>query len=292
MTRCILLVITLLIIAGCQDSARSSRAAPESSAIPSDLPKGATPDPNPKNSALGKVAMGKNFRNSLGMLMIWCPPGSFRMGDGTDHDAERPVHTVEFEQGFWISAYELTQELWSKSKRPHKSKFKGANLPVAGVSWTDAQNFCSTVTALDFKAGIVHRTRKYALPTEAQWEYACRAGTAGPHYLEPVDDIAWHEGNAKGRFHEVGKKKPNAWGIYDMLGNVSEWVEDTFHHGYAGAPTNGSVWRNKATTDKVTRGGHYEANAHFSSAYFRRFFWNPGGGPHFNGFRIVLTPRT
>lgn len=213
------------------------------------------------------------------------------MGEGTDHDAERPIHEVVFAQGFWIGAHEVTQGQWEACGRSHRSPQKGKDLPVSGLSWTEASNFCSSLVAQDFKKGVVLRKYRYDLPTEAMWEYACRAGAPCPSTREEIDALAWHEGNSEGRLHPVGMRKANAWGLYDMLGNVSEWVVDPWHHGYAGAPADGTAWVGGGTSEKVTRGGHYDASFAFCRPSFRRFFWNPGGGPLFNGFRVVLVPR-
>ena len=245
-----------------------------------------------KPDLLKQPVAGKPFINGHGILMKWIPPGSFLMGKGTNHDAERPVHRVHIKNGFWISATEITQEQYEKVMGNNPSKVKAKDHPVESVDWLTANRFCNKLQALEWKLKRSSLKYVYRLPSEAQWEYCCRAGTTGVRYLEPVDEIAWHEGNSGKKHHRVAKKKANAFGLHDMLGNVSEWCADGFHRSYVGAPTDGSPWmKGMLKGDYVTRGGHYDANSHFCTAYFRRFFWQVNAKLAFNGFRVVLVPR-
>ena len=156
-------------------------------------------------------------KNSLGMELVYIPPGEFMMGDSN----EKPVHHVTISQGFWMGKYEVTQSQYESVAGTNPSKFKGcSDCPVEQVSWNDTKEFISKLNAKN--DGFI-----YSLPTEAQWEYAARAGTTGDHYGD-IDSIAWYDSNSANKTHAVGQKQPNAFGLYDMSGNVEEWVQDWF----------------------------------------------------------------
>ena len=164
-----------------------------------------------------------------GMEFVWVPAGEFRMGSTSaeSYDDERPLTRVRISRGFYLGKYEVTQDQWQGVMRTNISEFSGCGqCPVERVSWDDAQEFIGRLNA---QAG----GNRYRLPTEAEWEYAARAGTGGDRYGE-LDAIAWcGNDNSGSRTHPVGQKAPNAWGLYDMLGNVWEWVEDRYG-GYPG----------------------------------------------------------
>jgi formylglycine-generating enzyme required for sulfatase activity len=144
--------------------------------------------------------------------------------------------------------------------------------PVEKVSWDDAQAFCQKLSQITGKT--------YRLPTEAEWEYACRAGTTTRYYFGDNDnqlgDYAWYNGNSNNTTHPVGQKKPNGWGIYDMSGNVWEWCEDDWHDSYAGAPDDGSAWLTNDNDYRMLRGGSWGdipdlcRSAFRFSIYYRR----------------------
>ena len=157
-----------------------------------------------------------------GMEFVWVPAGEFRMGSTgrfADSD-ERPVTRVRISQGFWLGKYEVTQRQWQAVMGRNPSHFRncGRDCPVERVSWNEVQSF---IGRLNTRSG----GRPYRLPTEAEWEYAARAGTTGPYYANP-NAIAWHRGNSGDRTRRVGRKAPNGFKLYDMLGNVWEWVAD------------------------------------------------------------------
>ncbi len=248
--------------------------------------------PKAKRTTSREPVEGQPFVNGQGMKMVWIPAGSFKMGQGTDHDAERPIHSVKLSYGFWMSSTETTQEQYKKVMGSNPAKIQGKNHPVESVDWPTAGRFCSKLQVLEFRQRLVPRTHVYKLPSEAQWEYCARAGTETVRYAEPVDDIAWHEGNASKTHHPVAQKNANSFGLYDMLGNVGEWCADGFHRSYQGAPKDGSTWtKGMVPGDYITRGGHYDANGHFCSAYFRRFFHQYRAKLPYLGFRVVLVPR-
>jgi len=162
--------------------------------------------------------------------MVRIPPGHFRMGtdstitgpQGWSNDGEGPAHDVTLTHSFWIGRYPITQRQWLAvmGVNPSHNLKSGLDAPVEQVSWGDCRAF---ITKLNQTQGLwIAR-----LPSEAEWEYACRAGTSGERY-GPIDQIAWYAGNSEGHSEPVGKKLPNAFGLYDMLGNVWQWCGDWF----------------------------------------------------------------
>ena len=165
-----------------------------------------------------------------GMEFAWVPAGEFLMGSTSAEaeDDERPVTRVRISRGFWMGKHEVTQAEWEAVTGTNPSSFSGCGrCPVESVSWGDVQGF---IRRLNARAHV----SPYRLPTEAEWEYAARAGTLGDRYFDNLDAIAWYEGNSGDRTHPVGQKAPNAWGLHDMLGNVWEWVPDWWEYNYPG----------------------------------------------------------
>jgi len=181
-----------------------------------------TESPPSGRSALGSIT----FMNSIGMVFVLIPAGEFMMGSNDGEYDERPVHQVRISQPFYLGKYEVTQEQWQAVMGRNPSRFTGApTLPVEQVSWEEVQTF---VRALNAREGGT----AYRLPTEAEWEYAARAGSTTTYSFgskaSKLGDYAWYGDNAGGRTHPVGQRKPNAWGLYDMHGNVWEWVQDWY----------------------------------------------------------------
>jgi parallel beta-helix repeat protein len=229
--------------------------------------------------------------NTIGMDFVLIPAGEFDMGSPPDEegrwDCEGPVHHVTIGNAFYMGRYEVTQRQWRAIMGDNPSWFTGNdNLPVEQVSWDDVQEF---IRKLNGKEG----TDKYRLPSEAEWEYACRAGTTTRYSFGDDDaslgDYAWYFNNSGWQTHPVGQKKANPWGLYDMHGNVWEWVEDCVHCSYNGAPTDGSAW--VVTCDdgayRVVRGGSWGYVAGRCRSAFR-----DGGGQGYRytnlgfGFRL------
>ena len=158
------------------------------------------------------------------MEMIWCAPGKFKMGSPVGEKgrvSNETLHDVLLTKGFWLGKYEVTQSQWESVMLSNNSRFKGKDRPVENVSWLDCEAFIRRVNAL---LGGAAR-----FPTEAEWEYACRAGSDAPFAGSGVvGDMAWYDENSEYQTHEVGRNKPNAWGFYDMHGNVLEWCNDWF----------------------------------------------------------------
>jgi formylglycine-generating enzyme required for sulfatase activity len=141
-------------------------------------------------------------------------------GDNECFDNEKPAHQVRITKGFWMGETDVTQEAYQRVMGNNPSSFKGAKLPVEQISWDEAQAYCQA-------AGM-------RLPTEAEWEYAARAGSMGSRYGD-IDQIAWYSGNSGSKTHEVRQKQSNAWGLYDMLGNVWQWTSDWYAKQLPGA---------------------------------------------------------
>ncbi|MBO4715647.1 MAG: SUMF1/EgtB/PvdO family nonheme iron enzyme, partial [Verrucomicrobia bacterium] len=207
--------------------------------------------------------------------MIWISPGTFRMGSpeyelGRSDDETR--HKVTLTQGYWLGKYEVTQAQYEAVTGENPSRFKGADLPVENVSWNDAMAFCAKLTERDQAASRLPRGYEYILPTEAQWEYACRAGTMTAFnngtdieaeeeiYGEcpNLDEVAWYWCNSSNKTHPVGQKLPNDWDLYDMHGNVFEWCLDRK-----------SKYPDEAVTDPVGEGtDDYRARRGGSYSYY------------------------
>ena len=216
------------------------------------------------------------------MTFCWCPPGEFLMGSPQTEedrfDDEDQVH-VTLTKGFWMAKTQVTQRQWVALMGDNPSYFAGKNLPVEMVSWDDAQEFLEKLNA---KISNTDGGRM-ALPTEAQWEYACRAGELGPYSGGTIDEVAWHGNNSEDKTHPVGMKKPNVWGLHDMHGNVWEWCWDWFDSELQGGvdpsgPDSG--------TYRVRRGGSWYYYAGYCRAALR-YSITPSYTSYGHGFRVA-----
>ena len=221
-----LLPIVMLVLAGCGGEE------------PADAPGPPAP-PKP----------GETVTNAVGMKLAYVPPGEFTMGSPVDEPRrqdDEAAHRVTITRGFHIGVTEVTQAQWTAVMGFNPSDPQGDDLPVSKVSWAQATEFCRKLSE---KEGAAYR-----LPTEAEWEYACRAGTAGA-YADEVDEMGWHMDNSDEQPQPVGGKKPNTWGLYDMHGNVLEWCADGYARDYGGDatdPTGPTEGKNRAA-----RGGSW-----------------------------------
>lgn len=213
---------------------------------------------------------------AVSLEMVWIPGGAFMMGrfpgEQDSYAYEEPRHAVTV-SGFWMGRYEVTQAQWVAIMGSNPSFLSGVNRPVEQVSWDDAKSF---ITALNSHTGMTFR-----LPSEAEWEYACRADTMTRFYwgddltYTAIGDYAWYSGNSGGQTHERGEKLPNPWGLYDISGNVWEWCEDDLHDSYTGAPTDGTAWIDEPRgVDRVARGGSWDTGGSGCRSAART-----GGGP-------------
>jgi formylglycine-generating enzyme required for sulfatase activity/ABC-type phosphate transport system substrate-binding protein len=234
---------------------------------------------------------GQSFSvESLDLRMVWLPSGDFELGSPA-HEASRgadegPQTRVSITRGFWIGAYEVTQAQWRAVMGTDTSRFRAPKLPVEQVSWNDAMEFARRVDSRERQAGRIPEGYAFTLPTEAQWEYAAKAGGKGA-FTGNVDDAAWHDQNSGGTTHPVGTKKPNPWGLYDMLGNVWEWCSDWY------APYPGGTARNYAGPAagfaKASRGGSWWAGPR-GARPANRYRDMPQNGNDDLGLRLALVP--
>jgi formylglycine-generating enzyme required for sulfatase activity len=239
-------------------------------------------------SAWGQDGYGPWIAFRLGEVkqsLRWMPPGTFWMGSSAD-DPERlqneePQHQVYLSEGFWLFDTPCTQRLWEAVMGENPSYFKGINRPVENVSWKNCQVFISKVN--EQIPGLHLR-----LPTEAEWEYACRAGTQEPRYDSGLDSIAWYELNSNAETHAVGQKRANTWGLYDMLGNVDEWVQDWYGNYTADSATDPIGPTTGAS--RVIRGGYWGGPAQVVRAADR--YWIAAGDRRRSvGFRCLSSAR-
>ncbi|MDB4621624.1 formylglycine-generating enzyme family protein, partial [Rubripirellula sp.] len=225
--------------------------------------------------------------NSIGMKLKLLPPGVFTMGDANGDSDETP-HEVTLTQSFQMGIHEVTQEQYKQVMGVNPSDFKESNNPVEQVSWEDAVEFCRKLSELPAEKSA---GRVYRLPTEAEWEYACRAGTTTKYSFGDDDselgDYAWFSGNSGQTSHPVGVKQPNAWGLYDMHGNVWEWCQDRYGD-YPGRTVTNPSGANSGS-GRVFRGGSWSRTAGFCrSAYRVRYY--PSYRYFSIGFRVCLSP--
>jgi formylglycine-generating enzyme required for sulfatase activity len=237
--------------------------------------------------------------------MVFVPPGAFMMGCPTNEvgysPKEGPQAAVTISRGFWVGKYLVTQGEYLGLTGSNPSFFNansgyGADLtrPVDSVPWFDATNFCSQLTQQEQAAGRIPTDSVYRLPTEAEWEYACRAWTStrfsygdDPGYVN-LTNYAWYYGNSAEMTHPVGQKLPNSWGLYDMHGNLEEWCQDWYGPYSGGAtidpqgPATGSL--------RVLRGGYWEDTAVYCRSASRNQH-EPDAQHYHIGFRIVLAAR-
>jgi formylglycine-generating enzyme required for sulfatase activity len=211
------MVWLLLGLSGCGDA--------KNTAIVAHVKRSMTP---------AQLAVGDPFVNSVGIVLVPIPSGQFLMGspdaDGDALDAEKPQHPVDITTAFYLSAHEVTQAQYAQVTGSDPSFFKGRDHPVDTVSWHDAVAFCRSLSERPEERAA---GREYRLPREAEWEYACRAGTTTRFSFgdDPamLDEYAWFFRNANSRTHAVGQRQPNRWGLCDMHGNVWEWCQDAYH---------------------------------------------------------------
>ena len=217
--------------------------------------------------------------------MVTLPAGSFLMGSdkGSEDDAFTPSRRVSV-QAFSIGKYEVTQAQWHSVMGTKPSMFKGDKLPVEQITWKQAKEYCRKLSE---KTGQLYR-----LPTEAEWEYAARAGSQTDFYFgsesSHVNDYAWFDENSDETTHPVGEKLPNAFGLYDMYGNVWEWTSDCWNTSYIGAPVDGSAWTTGDCSMRVVRGGSWYNKLRYIKStararYSSEIRYNSRGG----GLRVV-----
>jgi formylglycine-generating enzyme required for sulfatase activity len=217
-------------------------------------------------------------KSALNMELIWCPPGGFIMGPGQNNDS--PAHPVILTKGFYLGKYEVTQEEYEKVMGKNPSKFKGKNMPVGNVNWNDAVGFCKALTGEERK-----RDWDFALPTEAQWEYACRAGTTKSYSWgnKITPQLANSKDSGLNNPVEVGSYSANPWGFFDMHGNVREWTAD-FYGAYPRSSVIDPRGPSKGS-NRVIRGGSWNTVGVHLRSTWRVSYSSASGG---RGFRVAL----
>ncbi|MEA5621093.1 bifunctional serine/threonine-protein kinase/formylglycine-generating enzyme family protein [Cronbergia sp. UHCC 0137] len=297
------------------DTPTTKNTTTPTNTTPTDTPSRQTPTNNLQTStfevvttdASGNITNRRNesanyfvedLGNGVTLAMVEIPGGTFIMGSPAS-EAERfsdegPQRQVTV-PGFFMARYQLTQAQYQAIMGKNPSNFKGDNRPVEQVSWNDAVEFCEKLSQ---KTG-----KNYSLPSEAQWEYACRAGTTTPFYFGEsiTTDLVNYDGNytyanaPKGEYRkqttEVGTFPPNAFGLYDMHGNVYEWCKDLWNDNYNGAPTDGSAWLTGDNTYRLLRGGSWYINPGYCRSARRDRYGRDYGGNGI-GFRLVASSRT
>ena len=214
--------------------------------------------------------------------MVVVPAGSFTMGSNKGGD-ESPSHSVTIAKAFALGKIEITQGQWKAVMGSNPSNFKncGDNCPLEKVNWDEAKEF---IQKLNAKTG-----KQYRLPSEAEWEYTCRAGGQNEYCgSDDVDSIAWYGRKAGDTTQPSARKQVNAFGLYDMSGNVWEWIEDNYHANYNGAPTDGSVWQGGDSAKRVLRGGSW-LNIPDNSRFAFRGSAVPAVRGYDVGFRVART---
>ena len=241
----------------------------------------------------GGAQAGEYVHVKTGIVLVWVPAGHFEMG-GADDEArahEKPVRTVTFTKGFFLAKFPVTWGQWkrwgqcadwckdNKKPAPERPGFAVDDQhPVVNVTWEVASAYCGWAVGL-------------RLPSEAEWEYACRAGSTTKFCFgdeeAQLEKYAWYAANAGGATHPVGQRLANAWGLHDMHGNVWEWCQDWFQSSYAGAPPDGSAWLAAGSSSRVYRGGGWGRAARYCRSACR--VWNvPGFRNPFLGFRPAM----
>ncbi|HKL20248.1 MAG TPA: formylglycine-generating enzyme family protein [Tichowtungia sp.] len=227
------------------------------------------------------------------MELLPIPAGIFMMGSNDGDSSEKPVHPVTISTPFWMGKTEVTQAQYKQMTGENPSHFQGLENPVESVSWNDAVAFCKKLTEQERQAGRLPEGFAYTLPTEAQWEVACRAGSSTEYYFgddaDRLDEAAWYGENSGGKTHPVAQKLPNAWGLYDMHGNVWEWCSDWYEGGYSSGSVTDPQGPDSGTA-RVLRGGCYLSLAS-SCRSAERLRGAPSVTGSVLGFRVCLSAR-
>ena len=238
----------------------------------------------PYTDAQGNTEKNMSISPSTKMEFLKIPGGCFLMGSNKGFVFEAPVHKVCVDT-FYLGKYEVTQKQWTVFQKNNLSRFKGENRPVQRVSWDDAKDYLK-------KFNQAEKTSKYRLPTEAEWEYAARGGTSTEFFWgDQIDnDYVWYFGTSNYQAHPVGLKKPNPFGLYDILGNVWEWVEDWYSRDYFKTSPKKNPTGPKFGRFKVKRGGsqanlisHIKSHTRYRAPKNRRHY--------INGFRIAFSAQ-
>ncbi len=241
------------------------------------------------SSTPGYGQQPKSITNSIGMKLVLIHAGSFTMGSPEEEigrKSDETQHEVTISKSYYLGVYEVTQEQYEKVMGSNPSTFKGAKNPVETVTWDDAVSFCKKLSDMSEEKA---KEREYRLPTESEWEYACRA-TSGSAYCfgnseDSFGEYAWVGEGALGTTHPVGEKKPSRWGLYDMHGNVFEWCQDWVGEYPSGAATDPRGPGEGSS--RGFRGGSWLVDAPGCRSADRRRY-GPSRNIHCLGFRVAM----
>jgi formylglycine-generating enzyme required for sulfatase activity len=238
--------------------------------------------------ALSATARADETDNGLGMEFVLISAGTFTMGEWDDEASssdEVPRHEVEITTPFYLGTFEVTQAQWRSVMGSNPSVFRGQDRPVDNVSWNDAQNFINALNRME-------NTDRYRLPTEAEWEYSVRAGTDSIFFYGEdralMRKYAWYQDNSDEETHPVGLKDPNPWGLYDVYGNVWEWVNDWYSEDYYSESPRKDPRGPSDANEKSMRGGSHEFTSRVCRSANRFSFSTTSKDSDF-GFRVAFT---
>ncbi|MBI5723299.1 MAG: formylglycine-generating enzyme family protein [Planctomycetes bacterium] len=250
-------------------------------ASPSTPPAATQPSTQPAKELI------LDLGNKVTMKLVLIPAGKFKMGSLEDEKGrikdEGPQREVAISNPFYLGIYEVTQEQYEQVMGKNPSQFKAPANPVDSVPWADAVEFCKELSQ---KAG-----KTVMLPTEARWEYACRAGSKTRFCYgddeNKLDDYAWYDKNSGNKTHPVGQKKANDWGLYDMHGNVWEWCSDWYADSYENVKNEDPQGPDSGTR-RILRGGGWSGTVYFCRSATRRGWSLPSSRSSYFGFRVVV----
>jgi formylglycine-generating enzyme required for sulfatase activity len=230
-----------------------------------------------------KITAYNNIANNVDIEMVWVQTGNFMMGNDEGEEDEKPLHEVSL-KGFYIGKYEVTQEQWLLVMRNNPSEnITCLKCPVTNVSWDDIQTFINRLN--------VNSNKKYRLPTEAEWEYAAKGGSENIKFKyagsNDIDAVAWYGGNSNGLTHQVGTKKANSLGIFDMTGNVWEWCNDWYDKHYYQYSAKSNPAGTSTGSFRVLRGGSFSYNISYLCTPSDRYYSKSYGAFNYIGFRLA-----
>lgn len=292
MKRLLRMLLILGVVSGCGSKSGDTPSVPDKTTKTPDasaVKHQTTPDVAAikKHMQPAQLALSDPVVNSIGMVLVPIPEGEFTMG--LQNLKNTHPHSVKITKPFYLGAFEVTQGQYEKVTGKNPGSFKGEeNLPVEQVSWEDAVEFCRKLSALPAETAA---GRAYRLPTEAEWEYACRAGTTTRFSFgddeNKLSEYAWFSENSQKHTHPVGEKKPNAWALYDMHGNVWEWCHDWLDE-YPNASVTDPTGP-KSGSRRANRGGCWGNDARSCPSGLR---WGdrPGFRGGCTGFRVAQVP--